>query len=91
MKDAEFRISLPEKLISTPEDAEGWPAPAAVGWAVTAAAGAAAAVTVTAAAGAAAGRLARTSRRLRLRLAQNWPWAADITAAITRMQAISSG
>jgi DDE family transposase len=38
-----------------------------------------------------AGRLARTSRRLRLRLAQNWPWAADITAAIARLQAIPSG
>jgi hypothetical protein len=38
-----------------------------------------------------AGRLARTGRRLRLRLAQNWPWAADITAAITRLQAIPSG
>jgi Transposase DDE domain group 1 len=38
-----------------------------------------------------AGRLARTSRRLRLRLAENWPWAADITAAITRLQAIPSG
>jgi Transposase DDE domain group 1 len=38
-----------------------------------------------------AGRLARGSRRLRLRLADRWPWAADITAAITRLQAISSG
>jgi hypothetical protein len=38
-----------------------------------------------------AGRLARGGRRLRLRLAQNWPWAADITAAITRLQAIPSG
>ena len=38
-----------------------------------------------------AARLARGSRRLRLRLAQNWPWAADITAAITRLQAIPSG
>jgi hypothetical protein len=38
-----------------------------------------------------AGRLARGSRRLRLRLAHNWPWAADITAAITRLQAIPSG
>ena len=37
------------------------------------------------------GRLARGSRRLRLRLAQNWPWATDITAAITRLQAIPSG
>jgi Transposase DDE domain group 1 len=38
-----------------------------------------------------AGRLARGSRRLRLRLAQNWPWATDITAAITRLQAIPPG
>jgi hypothetical protein len=29
--------------------------------------------------------------RLRLRLAQNWPWAAPITAAIARLQAIPSG
>ena len=38
-----------------------------------------------------AGRLARGGRRLRLRLAQNWPWAAQITAAIARLQAIPSG
>jgi hypothetical protein len=38
-----------------------------------------------------AGRLARGSRRLRLRLAENWPRAADIAAAITRLQAIPSG
>jgi hypothetical protein len=38
-----------------------------------------------------AGRVARGSRRLRLRLAQTWPWAADITAAIGRLQAIPSG
>ena len=38
-----------------------------------------------------AGRLARGSRRLRLRLAHNWPWAADITTAISRLQAIPSG
>jgi hypothetical protein len=38
-----------------------------------------------------AGRLVRGSRRLRLRLAQNWPWAAAITAAIARLQAIPSG
>ena len=37
-----------------------------------------------------AGRVARTSRRLRQRLAENWPWAADITAAITRLQATPS-
>jgi hypothetical protein len=38
-----------------------------------------------------AGRLARSGRRLRLRLAERWPWAADITAAIARLQAIPSG
>jgi len=38
-----------------------------------------------------AGRLARSGRRLRLRLAQNWSWATDIAAAIARLQAIPSG
>jgi Transposase DDE domain group 1 len=38
-----------------------------------------------------AGRLARSGRRLRLRLAQNWPWAGQITTAITRLQALPSG
>ena len=38
-----------------------------------------------------AGRLASGGRRLRLRLAERWPWAADVTAAITRLQAIPSG
>jgi hypothetical protein len=38
-----------------------------------------------------AGRLARGGRRLRLRLAEHWPWAADTTAAIARLQAIPSG
>jgi hypothetical protein len=38
-----------------------------------------------------AGRIVRGSRRLRLRLAQNWPWAAGITAAIACLQAIPSG
>jgi hypothetical protein len=38
-----------------------------------------------------AGRLARGGRRLRLRLAQRWPWAGDITAAVTRLQALPSG
>ena len=38
-----------------------------------------------------AGRLARGGRRLRLRLAEHWPWARDITAAIARLQAIPSG
>jgi hypothetical protein len=39
----------------------------------------------------AAGRLARGGRRLRLRLAQRWPWAEQITAAVTRLQALPSG
>jgi hypothetical protein len=38
-----------------------------------------------------AGRLARTSRRLRLRLAGHWPWACDITAAAARLEALPSG
>jgi hypothetical protein len=39
-----------------------------------------------------AARLARTSRRLRLCLAQDWPCAAGTTAAITpRLQVIPSG
>ena len=36
---------------------------------------------------AAAGRLARGGRRLRQRLAATWPWADQLTAAITRLQA----
>jgi hypothetical protein len=39
----------------------------------------------------AAGRLASSGRRLRLRLASRWPWAADITAAAARLQAIPTG
>jgi hypothetical protein len=39
----------------------------------------------------AAGRLARGGRRLRLRLAERWPWAGQITAAATRLQALPSG
>jgi Transposase DDE domain group 1 len=39
---------------------------------------------------AAAGRLARGGRRLRLRLAGRWTWAAEIAAAVTRLQAIPS-
>jgi Transposase DDE domain group 1 len=35
----------------------------------------------------AAGRLARGGRRLRLRLSATWPWAGQLTAAITRLQA----
>jgi hypothetical protein len=38
-----------------------------------------------------AGRLARSGRRLRLRLAGRWPWAGDITVAATRLQALPSG
>ena len=38
-----------------------------------------------------AGRLARGGRRLRLRLAERWPWATDITAAVTRLQALPAG
>jgi hypothetical protein len=39
----------------------------------------------------AAGRLVRGGRRLRLRLAERWPWSAEITAAVTRLQALPSG
>src|SRR5690242_10253762 len=39
----------------------------------------------------AAGRLARGGRRLRLRLAATWPWASQLTAAITRLQAYAPG
>ena len=39
----------------------------------------------------AAGRLVRGGRRLRLRLAATWPWAAQLTAAITRLQAFAPG
>jgi hypothetical protein len=38
-----------------------------------------------------AGRLVRGGRRLRLRLAASWPWASQITAAITRLQALAPG
>ena len=38
-----------------------------------------------------AGRLASGGRRLRLRLAERWPWAGEITAAVTRLQALPSG
>jgi Transposase DDE domain group 1 len=39
----------------------------------------------------AAGRLARSGRRPRLRLAERWPWASEVTAAVTRLQALPSG
>jgi hypothetical protein len=38
-----------------------------------------------------AGRLASSGRRLRLRLARNWPWSGEITAAITRLQTLPAG
>jgi len=38
-----------------------------------------------------AGRIVRGGRRLRLRLAVSWPWTAEITTAITRLQALPSG
>ena len=39
----------------------------------------------------AAGRIVRGSRRLRLRIAARWPWAHQITAGITRLQALAPG
>jgi hypothetical protein len=39
----------------------------------------------------AAGRLVSGGRRLRLRLAATWPWASQLTAAITRLQAFAPG
>jgi Transposase DDE domain group 1 len=39
----------------------------------------------------AAGRLVRGGRRLRLRLATAWPWAPQLTTAITRLQALAPG
>jgi Transposase DDE domain group 1 len=39
----------------------------------------------------AAGRLIRGGRRLRLRLAATWPWASQLTAAITRLHAYAPG
>jgi hypothetical protein len=38
-----------------------------------------------------AGRLVRGGRRLRLRLAATWPWADQLTTAITRLQAFAPG
>src|SRR6185437_6016530 len=38
-----------------------------------------------------AGRLVRGGRRLWLRLAQRWSWAGQITAAVTRLQALPGG
>jgi Transposase DDE domain group 1 len=39
----------------------------------------------------AAGRIVRGGRRLRLRIAATWPWATQLTAAITRLQALAPG
>jgi hypothetical protein len=39
----------------------------------------------------AAGRIVRGGRRLLLRLAASWPWATQLTAAITRLQALAPG
>jgi hypothetical protein len=39
----------------------------------------------------AAGRIARGSRRIRLRISARWPWAPDIAAAISRLQALAPG
>jgi hypothetical protein len=38
-----------------------------------------------------AGRLVRGGRRLRLRLAERWPWATEIATAIARLQALPPG
>jgi Transposase DDE domain group 1 len=39
----------------------------------------------------AAGRMVRGGRRLRLRITATWPWATQITTAITRLQAFAPG
>jgi Transposase DDE domain group 1 len=39
----------------------------------------------------AAGRIVSTGRRLRLRIAARWPWATQITAAISCLQAFAPG
>jgi hypothetical protein len=38
-----------------------------------------------------AGRIVPGGRRLRLRLAATWPWASQVTDAISRLQATTSG
>jgi hypothetical protein len=38
-----------------------------------------------------AGRLASSGRRLRLRLAERWPRAGEVTVAAARLQALPSG
>lgn len=37
------------------------------------------------------GKLVRGGRRLRLRLAERWPWTGELTAAVVRLQALPSG
>jgi Transposase DDE domain group 1 len=39
----------------------------------------------------AGGRIVSTSRRLRLRIAARWPWASQITEAISQLQALAPG
>jgi hypothetical protein len=39
----------------------------------------------------ATGRIVRGSRRLRLRIATRWPWASQITAAVSRLHALAPG
>jgi hypothetical protein len=39
----------------------------------------------------AAGRIVRGGRRLRLRLSARWPWTTQVTAAISRLQALAPG
>ena len=38
-----------------------------------------------------AGRIVRGGRRLRLRLARRWPWASQVTAALTQLHALAPG
>jgi len=39
----------------------------------------------------AAGRIVRGGHGLRLRIAATWPWVTQLTAAITRLQALAPG
>jgi DDE family transposase len=39
----------------------------------------------------AAGRIVRGGRRVRLKISSRWPWATQITAAITRLDALAPG
>jgi hypothetical protein len=38
-----------------------------------------------------AGRIVRGGRRFKLRLSARWPWATQITAAISRLQSLARG